>query len=230
MRSDATIGVVLPVFNGARYLREALESIAAQTLQPCDVVAVDDGSTDRSAKVLHEFGIRILCTDRVGQALARDHGIRAVRGDLIACLDQDDRWRPDKLARQLAALAAQPDVSFVGALSVTFLEPGTERTSNWKASWDNNIPDPSLAPSATLYRRSAFERVGGFAVDGISISEDIAWTARAQDLGLRFAILDEILVERRIHRCNTSRDQDLRVREHLAIVRASIARKRASDG
>jgi glycosyltransferase involved in cell wall biosynthesis len=224
------VGVVLPVHNGEAFLRDALDSIAAQSLQPTDVVAVDDGSTDRSLHLLRAFGIRTLRPGHAGQALARDRGIAAVRGDVIAFLDQDDRWLPDKLARQVARLRAEPDLDFVGALSTVFLDTGGERPSWWKPLWDKGIPEPSLLPSATLYRRSAFERVGGFADAPVRVSEDMAWTARAQDLGLRRAIVEEVLVERRVHGHNTSGDQDVRVREHLAIVRQSLARKRASNG
>jgi glycosyltransferase involved in cell wall biosynthesis len=224
------VGVVLPVHNGEEFLREALDSIAAQSLQPIDVVAIDDGSTDRSAHLLRAFGIRTLRTEQVGQALARDRGIAAVRGDVIAFLDQDDRWLPGKLARQAARLRAEPDLDFVGALSTVFLDAGTERPSWWKPLWDKGIPEQSLLPSATLYRRSAFEQVGGFADAAVRVSEDMAWTARAQDLGLRRAIVQEVLVERRIHGHNTSGHQDVRVREHLTIVRQSLARKRATNG
>jgi glycosyltransferase involved in cell wall biosynthesis len=224
------VGVVLAVRNGEAFLREALDSIAAQTLQPTDVVAVDDGSTDGSADLLRAFGIRTLHTDHVGQALARDRGIADVRGDVIAFLDQDDRWLPNKLARQVARLRSEPTLDFVGALSTVFLDPGADRPPWWKPLWDKGIPEPSLLPSATLYRRRAFDRVGGFAAAPVSVSEDMAWTARAQDLGLRRAIVDEVLVQRRIHGHNTSGDQNLRVREHLAIVRHSLARKRATGG
>lgn len=224
-----SIGVVLPVFNGEAFLQESLDSIVAQTRQPNDIVAVDDGSTDGSAELLRQYGIRVVYADRVGQAMARDLGIRSVAGEVIACIDQDDRWRPDKLARQAAVLDTQPELAFVGALCVTFLDTGAQRPAWWKPAWDTGVPDPSLAPSATLYRRSAFDHVGGFADTPVRISEDLAWTARAQDLGLRSAIVDEVLVERRIHGSNTSRNQDLRVREHLAIVRASIARKRSRN-
>lgn len=223
------IGVVLPVFNGEAFLQEALDSIAAQTLQPDDVVAVDDGSTDGSATLLRQFGARVVRADRVGQARARDLGIRTVTGEVIACLDQDDRWRPEKLARQLAVLDAEPDIAFIGALCATFLDAGARRPAWWKPAWDSGASDPSLAPSATVYRREAFERAGGFADTGVQISEDVAWTALAQDLGLRSAIVDEVLVERRIHGRNTSGDQELRVREHLAIARATIARKKARN-
>jgi glycosyltransferase involved in cell wall biosynthesis len=216
------------VFNGMSYLREALDSIASQTLQPCDFVAVDDGSTDGTGDLLREFGARVIRTERLGYARACDIAVPTVDGDVIACLDHDDRWRPDKLARQLSFLAAQPDIAFVGALCAMFRDPGVARPPWWKPSWDEGIPEPSLAPSATLYRRTAFERAGGFAADGIKVSEDVAWTARAHDLGLRSAVIDEILVERRIHANNTSGDQELRVREHLAIAWASIARKRSS--
>lgn len=224
-----SIGVVLPVFNGEAFLQEALDSIAAQTRQPDDVVAVDDGSTDGSATLLRKFGARVVRAERVGQARARDLGIRSVNGGVIACLDQDDRWRPEKLARQVAVLEAEPDIAFVGALCATFLDTGAARPEWWKPAWDDGAADPSLAPSATVYRRAAFERVGSFAGASVRISEDVAWTARALDLGLRSTILDQVLVERRVHARNASADQDLRVREHLAIARASIARKRARD-
>ena len=224
------VGVVLAVHNGEAFLREALDSIAAQTVQPIDVVAVDDGSTDESVAMLRAFGIQTLRTDNAGQAVTRDRGIAAVRGDLVAFLDQDDRWLPDKLAQQVSRLAAEPDLDFVGALSTVFLDAGTERPQWWKPLWDRGVPEPSLLPSATLYRRSAFERVGGFATDAVRVSEDIAWTARAQDLGLRRAIVEKVLVQRRIHGHNTSGDQEARVREHLSILRQSLARKRAARG
>jgi glycosyltransferase involved in cell wall biosynthesis len=224
------VGVVLAVYNGGAFLQEALESIGAQTLQPHDVVAVDDGSSDGSAHLLEDCGIRTLHTDRVGQALARDTGIASVRGELIAFLDQDDRWLPHKLARQVACLDAGPELAFVGALTTVFLDSDADRPPWWKPSWDEDIPEPSLLPSATLYRRSAFDQVGGFAATPVGISEDMAWTARAQDLGLRRAIVDEVLVQRRIHGDNTSGNPDIRVREHLGIVRQSLARKRAAYG
>lgn len=227
---ELTIGVVLPVFNGAAFLLEALDSIAAQTLRPCDIVAVDDGSIDRSVEILQRYGVRVLTTERAGQASARDRGISAVGGDVIACLDQDDRWLPDKLDRQMAALAEDPAIDFIGCLTRVFLHPGADRPAWWKAAWDGGAPEPSLAPSATLYRRDAFERAGDFASAGTRLSEDFAWTARAQDLGLRSALVDEILVEKRVHAHNTSSDQDLRIREHLDIVRQSIARKRGARG
>lgn len=226
--SRVQVGVVLPVFNGEAHLQEALESIAAQTLQPCDVVAVDDGSSDGSMKLLDAFGARIVRTDRLGQALARDRGIAEVSGDLIAFLDQDDRWLPDKLDRQVALLTAEPGLSFVGALSTVFLEARTARPPWWKPLWDTGRPEPSLLPSATLYRRMAFDKVGGFASAAVKISEDLAWTARAQDFGLRRALVEEVLVQRRIHGDNTSRDALVRVDEHFSIIRESLNRKRAT--
>lgn len=225
------VGVVIPVFTGAAFLGEALDSIASQTRQPCDVIGVDDGSRDGSLDLLRAFGARVLRIAHRGQAVARDRGIAAVGGDLIAFLDQDDRWLPGKLERQVALLSAEPDISFVGALSTVFLDPAAKRPSWWKSAWDNGAAEPSLLPSATLYRRTAFEQAGGFAETGsVRVSEDFAWTARAQDLGLRRALIDEVLVERRIHADNTSGDPDVRTREHLAIIRESITRKRASGG
>ena len=223
------VGVVLPVFNGEQHLQAALECVAAQTLQPVDVVAVDDGSTDASLRILEAFGARVLHQERGGQAAGRNLGAAAVRGELIAFLDQDDLWEPEKLARQAAALAADPELGFIGCHSSVFLDEGTERPGWWKDGWDRGGAEPSLLPSATMYRRSAMQLVGGF--DGgpeLTVCEDVDWTARAQDLGVRRAMLPEVLVAKRVHGSNASNDRSAVIREQLAIARASIARKRAA--
>ncbi|MBJ7470528.1 MAG: glycosyltransferase family 2 protein [Solirubrobacteraceae bacterium] len=225
----AEIGVVLPVFNGEQHLRQALDSIARQTHQPTEVVAVDDGSTDRSVAILESFGARVLHSARAGQAAARNVGVAAVRGHAVAFLDQDDVWKPTKLERQLAVLAADPELGFVGAHSSVFVDPGSERPAWWKPSWDEGGAEPSLLPSATLYRRTALELVGGFRGGAdLTVCEDVDWTARAQDLGVRRAVVPEVLVAKRVHGGNASNDRSAVVAEQLAIARASIARKRAA--
>lgn len=223
------VSVVLPVFNGEPFLQATLDSVAAQTLQPVEVIAVDDGSTDASSSILAAFGARVLPASRVGQAEARNLGAAAARVHAVAFLDQDDLWEPDKLTRQAAALAADPGLGFVGAYSSVFLDGGTARPAWWKAAWDEGRAEPSLLPSATLYRRTALELVGGFrSGPELTLCEDIDWTSRAQDLGVRRAILPQVLVAKRVHGSNASNDRSAVVREQLAIARASIARKRAA--
>src|SRR5581483_4857500 len=97
------VSVVVPVYNGAKYLRQALDSALGQTYPRLQLVIVDDGSTDSSAEIIASYGPR-LCSIRqanAGVACARNAGIRAAAGDLIAFLDQDDWWLPEKVDRQV---------------------------------------------------------------------------------------------------------------------------------
>src|SRR5512143_3730544 len=112
MSSEPLVSVVMPVYNGARYLRQALESALAQTYRPLEIVVVDDGSTDETPAILAEFGTRIraLRQPNSGSAAARNAALDAARGELIAFLDADDLWLPQKLAVQVEYLREHPDV------------------------------------------------------------------------------------------------------------------------
>lgn len=109
------VSCIVPVHNGARFLGEALASITAQRYQPREIVLVDDGSTDETARVASESGIplRYLRQEQSGGPSARNHGMRMARGSFFAFLDADDRWHPDKLERQVKLMDAEPDVAMV---------------------------------------------------------------------------------------------------------------------
>jgi glycosyltransferase involved in cell wall biosynthesis len=98
------ISCVVPVFNGERYLGEALDSILAQTYRPLELLVVDDGSTDGTAALVTRYRdqIRPLFQPNAGQAAARNLGLSVARGEFVAFLDADDLWHPEKLARQMA--------------------------------------------------------------------------------------------------------------------------------
>jgi glycosyltransferase involved in cell wall biosynthesis len=115
--AQPTVSVVIPTYNRARFLPAAVASIRAQTHRCAEVVIVDDGSTDDTAQVVARLGdgIRYLRQDNAGPAAARNSGIAAARGDVIAFLDTDDRWLPTKTERQLANLAAHAEVALVSA-------------------------------------------------------------------------------------------------------------------
>jgi glycosyltransferase involved in cell wall biosynthesis len=102
------VSVVMPVYNGAKYLRQALDSALAQIYAPLEVIAVDDGSTDESAEILEAYRPRVVTLRQAnaGVSAARNAGIRAARGELIAFLDQDDWWLREKVSRQVALFSA----------------------------------------------------------------------------------------------------------------------------
>src|SRR5262249_2428536 len=106
------ISCIVPVFNGERYLREALDSILAQTYQPLELIVLDDGSTDGTAALVAGYGerIRYLWQANAGEAGARNRGLSIAQGEFVAFLDADDLWHPEKLRRQLARLHDRPEL------------------------------------------------------------------------------------------------------------------------
>ena len=126
------VSCILPVYNGAAHLRDALESVLAQQYAPIEIVAVDDGSTDESPAILAACGsrVRVIRQPNGGPAAARNAGIHAARGELIAFLDQDDRWHPRKLARQVAHLQANPQLDVVVAHVESFWEGEAPRAAD----------------------------------------------------------------------------------------------------
>lgn len=106
VKAAPAVSVVIPTYNRAHCISGAVESVFAQTFDDFEIIIVDDGSSDGTAGVLKKFGgrIRILHQKNLGVSAARNAGVRAARGAWIAFLDSDDRWHPEKLQRQLAAL------------------------------------------------------------------------------------------------------------------------------
>ena len=110
------VSVVIPTYNYAHFVADAVDSALAQTHEPVEVIVVDDGSTDDTAAVLGRFGERITTIRKPngGLSSARNAGIRAARGDFIAILDADDVWMPDKVQRQLALLRDHAGAGAIG--------------------------------------------------------------------------------------------------------------------
>jgi len=109
------VSVVIPAYNGASTLHNAVRSALDQTLPPGQVIVVDDGSTDHTPDVARSFGSSVLCLRqaRAGASAARNAGIRAARHTWVALLDADDRWHPGKLEAQAAAVRTRPDAQWV---------------------------------------------------------------------------------------------------------------------
>src|SRR5688500_924354 len=107
------VSVIIPVYNGARFLRAALESVFAQTYRPIEVIVVDDGSADDSGVIAQSFPeVRYIRQENQGVAAARNNAIEAARGEFFAFLDQDDLWTPEKLRLQIEHLLDHPEVGY----------------------------------------------------------------------------------------------------------------------
>jgi glycosyltransferase involved in cell wall biosynthesis len=222
-----TISVIIPVFNGASYLAEAVNSALAQTYPPVEVIIVDDGSTDDSVAVAQAYRgrVRILSQPHAGAAAARNLGVGASTGELLAFLDADDRWPASKLHAQsdLLRSAARLDGVF-----------GYVRQLRHGATWDAGVSERvadtqgavrGYVAGAMLVRRDAFLRVGLFRTDWRT-GEFIDWFARAEEAGLKFGLVAEVVLWRRIHASNFGiRNRDAAV-EYTRIVRESLRRRR----
>lgn len=217
------VSVVVPVYAGERFVGEALDSIAAQTYPRIETIVVDDGSPDRSAEIAAaRAGVRVLREPHGGVAAARNAGLTAANGELIAFLDQDDLWQPTKLARQVALLAGSHELDIALSHVEVLLLPGTPRPP-W-LTW-RNTREPGYLPSTWLVRREAFERVGRFDPRYRSVC-DADWLARAKDAGLANEMLPDALVYWRIHDTNGSHDQATMRSETFAMLRATTERQR----
>jgi glycosyltransferase involved in cell wall biosynthesis len=221
------VSVVVPVFGGERYVGEAIDSVAALTYTRVETIVVDDGSPDRSAEIASARpGVRVLREPHRGVAAARNVGIAAARGELIAFMDQDDLWQPSKLALQVALLdeRRELDIALCGIEMVLLADTPRPRWVMWAAD-----RQPGYVPSAWLVRREAFERVGRFDTSYASVC-DADWLARAKDMGLASGMLPQTLVCWRIHDTNGSYDQATMRRETFRMLRATAARQRAAGG
>jgi glycosyltransferase involved in cell wall biosynthesis len=232
MTEAALVSVIIPVYNGERYLGAALESVLTQTYRPVEIIVVDDGSTDNTAQVVQAFArrctvpLRYFHQENQGPAVARNRGIAKAAGDWSAFLDQDDIWLPPKLERQLALLRQTSEAGYVLVLQQFFLDAGFPRPS-WVRLELLDKPQPGFIPSCLVVRRSLWGEIGTFATDLVT-SSDVDWFFRAHDARVPFVNVPEVLVRRRIHARNQSRFVQTTHREILAAARSSIRRKRAA--
>ncbi len=219
------VSVVIPVHGRAPFLGQALESVAAQTYEHHEVLVVLDGPCSELPN-LRRQGVRVLERPHGGVGAARNTGIGAASGELIALLDQDDQWRSDKLERQVGLLESRPRLDFVLSHLDVRLEPGTDRPEWLDPTWLTK-PVPGFIPSTWLVRRETFAEAGEFD-ERYEIACDTDWLARANLGAWRREMLDEPLVHWRIHDENASHDLAAIYREVLTMMRRHTERKRAA--
>jgi glycosyltransferase involved in cell wall biosynthesis len=228
--SDARISCIVPVFNGERYLAETLDSVLAQTHSPFEVLVVDDGSTDGSAKLAGSYDapVRCLSQPNAGHAAARNRGIAAAGGDFVAFVDADDLWHPEKLARQLQRFDARPELGVVFTHLENFWSPDADPES--RPSDDATRPVPGYTSVTMLARRELFDGVGLLDAS-LQHGNDRDWFCRAAEHGVVMEMMPDVLVQRRLHASNRSAALGNNSRaEYLRILKASLDRRRAADG
>lgn len=209
VEETSRVTVVIPCYNRERFIRETLESALSQTYPNLEIVAIDDGSTDGTRKILEDYGGRIRILEHPGrtnkgQSAAINLGIRSTKGNYIAILDSDDLWAPEKIERQVEFLEKNPDVGLVYVNGFAVDEEGKTLYMLFRPGHvEPNSPGRVLlechfsVPSNALVRRSDFEMAGEF--------DETMRSAQDHDMAIRLAevtklaYLDELLWYYRRH-------------------------------
>jgi glycosyltransferase involved in cell wall biosynthesis len=227
----SSVSVVIPTYNHGAFLGEALASVFAQTRPAAEVIVVDDGSTDDTGVTLAAYAgrVRVVRQTNGGVARARNAGAAIATGDLLAFLDADDGWRPEKLARQVVRVEAEPELGLAhcgveeigpSGESLRIRQDGLEGWV-WEAMLLLDRPVILGGGSGAMIPRAVFEQVGGFD-ERLSTSAD--W-----DLYYRIArrhrvgFVPEVLVHYRVHGGNMHRNVPAMARDMLTAYQKAFA-------
>ncbi|HEX7273211.1 MAG TPA: glycosyltransferase family A protein [Casimicrobiaceae bacterium] len=234
---STVVSVVIPAYNVAWCIRRAIDSVLGQDFGRCELIVVNDGSTDRTAEVLAAYGEKLRAIDQPnrGMSAARNAGIRSAGGMYIAFLDADDWWLPGKISRQVELMESRPELGFCS--TAARVEDGDGRLLNqWGCAQSNtNMLETLFARnaaiaggcSAVMVRRGLFDRVGMFDETLGGFEDPDLWMRLAAVSG--YACIDETLAvilrrERSVSRnLDSMRSAALRsMRKNRALLPASL--------
>jgi glycosyltransferase involved in cell wall biosynthesis len=229
------VSVVIPSYNSARYLPQAIDSVLAQSFRDLEVLVVDDGSTDDTADVMKRYGTPVRCIQQAnsGVAVARNRGIQESQGHYVAFLDADDTWVEHKLEKQLTALRANPHrglcYSAFTAVGADLCPLYVGRSSRRGTALEDLLMRGNVVGSicSVLCQRNLLQTAGGF---DPSLSQCADW-----DMWVRLAALTEFiyleseLVTYRQHDTNMSRNAPLLERDSLRVLEKGFAMAHLSD-
>ena len=223
-KKPTLVSVVIPCYNQARYLGEAIESVLAQTYQHFEIVVIDDGSTDSSAEVAARYAnVRSIRQPNQGRCAARNAGLGESRGDYIVFLDADDRLLPHALKTGVERLVAHPECALTYGFYYHITSNGSPLPMHQPYEVDKDHYLELLRTNiinmvaAVMFRREVFEIVGGF---------DVSLTG-AEDYDLYFRIArrfpihrhSEVIAEYRQHGANTTSATNIMRRDTFAVMR-----------
>ena len=223
------VSVVIPVFNGERFLREAVQSVLDQKYSPIEIIIVDDGSTDGTSAVARSFSetVRYLYQANQGPAAARNRGIEHAQGSLIAFADADDLWPSEKLEMQLPYLINDAAIEIVmGRIQQVRLS----KTVNGQTQAEE-LAEPAFSVNlgSAVIKKSVFERVGLFD-ESMRYSEDVDWFMRAREAGAAIVTIDAVTLLYRQHEENMTRGKSTSELNVLKALKRSLDRRRERTG
>ncbi len=225
------ISVIIPTYNREKLVTQAIDSVLNQTFRDHEIIVVDDGSTDGTKDILKPYmdSIRYIYQDNRGVSAARNRGVRESRGELLAFLDSDDLWSPDKLETQLDKISTDEVLSFEGV--EWFVDREEDRAFldqcrgvKWpRCHTSGYVIDPVLDVAEGRYfhlgtmlcRKNTFLKVGFFD-EHLCMGEDEDWFSRAS-LKMRFHYISEPLLKRRLHVAQTGSEREECLRSLITV-------------
>jgi glycosyltransferase involved in cell wall biosynthesis len=226
MRASLRISVVIPAYNAARFLCEAVASIHSQDCRPFEIIIVDDGSSDQTAAVAAGLGsdICILRQPRnLGPAAARNRGIEAATGEAIAFLDADDLWPTNAMTLLSSRLEQLPYVAIVAGRIKVVGNPLPIRPVSHTA---DNLSGFALNFGCSIIRPHVFREIG-LLDEQLRFGEDTDWFMRARERGVPIAVVDATTLVYRRHGSNSTYDDSQTMRVGLEMLKRSLDRRRA---
>lgn len=234
------VSVIIPAFNAERYIRETLDSVLAQTYGDLEVVVVDDGSSDGTCEIVRGYGdpstplragpVRLIEQANAGPSAARNHGVREARGELVAFVDSDDLWMPEKLALQVPLFDAEGRVALVYCHGERMAADGSPIPTP-------HLPKPTgrvfldflvrnhCPTSGVVVRRDVFQRFGGFPEDMVWAEDWHLWLRIAREH--EFAAVEQVLVRHRLHDTALTAQHDKAYRGARGVLETALTE---SDG
>lgn len=222
------VSVIIPAYNAQAFLSEAIESVREQNYNPLEIIVVDDGSTDRTAEIIACMGdsIRYSYQHNSGPAAARNKGLAMARGEIIAFLDSDDLWPPDKLHTQITWLVNNPKIDVVmGRVQYIGLFTARESKIPFESS-NKTLVNTYLG--CCVFRREVIDKIGAFD-ETLRYSEDHDWFLRAREQGIYITIIDKVTLYYRLHEQNMTRTKNTNGFQLAKVLKKSLDRRRRQN-
>jgi glycosyltransferase involved in cell wall biosynthesis len=233
-----SISVIIPVYNGKVFLRSTLESVWGQTLQPDEIVLIDDGSSDGSFELMCHLAsespvpCKILQQDNQGPAHSRNVAVKESTSRIIAFLDHDDFWHPRYLLTQSDRVISSEKESYSICNYHYFVDSRYQELHGGTPAWVRPEfmakPQPGYLPSCMMMYKEVFLKVGPFD-ESLRTGYDTDWIVRAIDLGIETDFNPDVLVDRRIHSDNQTSNVASIHKDAIRVIHKTLIRRRRTE-
>ena len=234
MKAIKNLSIILPIYNGEIFLKDAVQSILDQSWLPQDfeILLMDDASNDNSVEVARSLerlskAIKLIALEKNGGvAYARNKGVQEACYEHLAFLDQDDTWHPRKLELQQWGIKSFMEMDYVlGRQSFSLYQ--VDQPPKWLNPIWLEEPQKGWVPGTMVIEKLKFLEVGFFDEQYRYGGDDVDWFVRAHQKQLRYHMLDDVILQRKVHASNTSRNTLPGNFELLKLVKSKLDRSNA---